>query len=118
VLVVGPAACGGEARLEPAGVAGCLADDGISTAPRGDPGAATDVLAFAIPGAPVTNGLLIFAPNEDRAATLAGDIETEAKAQGDEAYLVREHNVIAHFLTEAAPTASQEERIRRCLTPG
>ena len=117
-LVAGLAACGGEARLDQAEVAGCLAEDGIPTAPRGDPGAETEVLAFAIPGEPVTNGLLIFAPSGDRAKTLAEDVEEEATAQGDEAYLLRERNVIAHFLTAEPPTEKQEERVRRCLASG
>ncbi len=120
LLFAGLAACGGEAEppLDPAEVATCLADDGISTVPRGDPGAETRVLAFAIPGAPVTNGLLVFASDADAAETIAGEVEDEASEQGDKAYLLRERNVIAHFLTKEPPTAAQEERIRRCLAPG
>ena len=108
--------CGGDARVEAADAAGCLAEDEISTAPRGDPDAATEVLAFEIPAEPVpARGLLIFVGDDERARTLAQDIADEARAQGHEAYLLREGNAIAHFLTRDAPTSEQEERIRGCL---
>jgi hypothetical protein len=110
--------CGGERRVETADAARCLAADDIATAQRGDPEAATDVLAFEIPSEPTpTRGLLIFVADADDAEKLEAEIAAEAKAQGHEAVLLRERNVIAHFLARNGPTAEERDRIRRCLEP-
>jgi hypothetical protein len=115
VAALASAGCGGSGRLTAEGVASCVADRGVETAPRGDSEAATEVLAFEVPGTPPARGLLIIVDDAERAETLERDIKSTARAAGSAAHTVRERNVIAHFLTARPPTEREQGPIRACL---
>ena len=115
VAVLASAGCGGSGRLTADGLASCLADRGVESAPRGDDDAATEVLAFDVPGTPPARGLLIVVDDAEYAETLERDIRGAAQEQGSVAHTVRERNVIAHFLTARPPTEREQAPIRACL---
>jgi len=109
------AGCGGTALLETGDVSACLAERGVTTAPRGDTDSATDVLSFEVPGSPPARGFLIFAGRADEAQTLEQDIRKSARDAGSVAHTMRQRNVIVHFFTDRAPTQGEQEPIRACL---
>jgi hypothetical protein len=98
-----------------AALASCLADRGVETAPRGDPDARTEVLAFEVPGTPPARGLLIVVDDAEYAEALERDIRSSARDAGSVAYTLREGNVIAQFLTARPPTEREQSPIRDCL---
>jgi len=109
------AGCGGSSRRTAEDVASCLADRGVETATRGDDDAATEVLAFDVPGTPPARGLLIVVDDAGYAETLERDIRSAARDAGSMAHTLRERNVIAHFLTAQEPTELEQRPIRDCL---
>jgi len=115
LAVLVPAGCAGSGLLTVAAVASCLAERGVETAPRGDANAATEVLAFEVPGSPPAHGLLIVVDDVGYAETLEADIRRAARDAGSVAHTIQVRNVIAHFLTAGAPTQRAQRPIRACL---
>jgi hypothetical protein len=115
LALVVQAGCGGSGLLTAEAVAACLTERGVETTPRGDADAATEVLAFEVPGSPPAHGLLIVVDDVAYAETLDDDIRRAAREAGSVAHTLRARNVIAHFLTRGAPTPREQRPIRACL---
>jgi hypothetical protein len=115
LAVVVQAGCGGSGPLTVEAVASCLTTRGVETTPRGDADAATEVLAFEVPGSPPAHGLLIVVDGVAYAETLEDDIRRAARQAGSVAHTIRARNAIAHFLTTGAPTQREQRPIRACL---